>query len=339
MATKNFVTQWEIWGKTLGPEGELSVDVDVQWLLEHIERYCKAMSSNPTPHLAHLLPLNGKWKQDVTAWLSEDVPSFDYGGYVVGDTPETATLWCKQEGVISGIPFAQEVFNQCQLEVEWLVEEGTYLKPEGKLAVAKVKGPARNILLAERTALNLLARGSGIASQSYKTITLARESGYRGIIAGTRKTTPGLRRLEKYSMLVGGCDQHRYDLSSMVMLKDNHVWSTGSITAAVKNARAVCGFSVKIEVECQNEDEANEAIAAGADVIMLDNFTGEGLKVAASNIKARWAGAKSFLLECSGGLTLANIKTYLSNEIDIYSTSSIHQGVGYVDFSLKIDQK
>lgn len=297
------------------------------------------MSNNKHPQYAHLLPLNGQWKQDVTAWLSEDVPSFDYGGYVVGNTPETATLWCKQEGVLAGVPFAQEVFSQCKLEVEWLVKEGEYLKPEGKLAVAKVKGPARNILLAERTALNLLARGSGIATQSHKTITLARESGFKGLIAGTRKTTPGLRRLEKYCMLVGGCDQHRYDLSSMVMLKDNHVWSTGSITAAVENARSVCGFSVKIEVECQSEDEANEAIAAGADVIMLDNFSGEDLKVAAVSIKRKWLGSKSFLLECSGGLTLANISTYLSNEIDIYSTSSIHQGVGYVDFSLKIDQK
>lgn len=297
------------------------------------------MSANPNPTFSHLLPLNGEWKQDVTKWLSEDVPSFDYGGYVVGETPETATLWCKQEGVISGIPFSEEVFKQCKVEVEWLVEEGQYLSPNGKLAVAKIRGPARNILLAERTALNLLARASGIATQSFKTISLARKSGYKGIIAGTRKTTPGLRRLEKYSMLVGGCDQHRYDLSSMVMLKDNHIWSTGSITSAVKNARKVCGFAVKIEVECQTEKEADEAIEAGADVIMLDNFDGPDLKIAANNLKARWAGKKSFLLECSGGLRLDNLEGYLTNEIDVYSTSSIHQGVSYVDFSLKIDQK
>ncbi|CAM9020842.1 unnamed protein product [Wickerhamomyces anomalus] len=265
------------------------------------------MSANPNPTFSHLLPLNGEWKQDVTKWLSEDVPSFDYGGYVVGETPETATLWCKQEGVISGIPFSEEVFKQCKVEVEWLVEEGQYLSPNGKLAVAKIRGPARNILLAERTALNLLAKSVG--------------------------------RLEKYSMLVGGCDQHRYDLSSMVMLKDNHIWSTGSITSAVKNARKVCGFAVKIEVECQTEQEADEAIEAGADVIMLDNFEGPDLKIAANNLKARWTGKKSFLLECSGGLRLDNLEGYLTNEIDVYSTSSIHQGVSYVDFSLKIDQK
>ncbi|KAH3671816.1 hypothetical protein WICMUC_004534 [Wickerhamomyces mucosus] len=295
------------------------------------------MTTNPNPKFSHLLPVNGQWKKDITNWLTEDTPSFDYGGYVVGDLLQTATLWCKSEGVISGVPFAQEVFNQCQLQVEWLVEEGDYLKPETKTAVAKVKGPVRNILLAERVALNLLARASGIASASYKIISLAKESGYKGLIAGTRKTTPGLRKLEKYSMIVGGCDQHRYDLSSMVMLKDNHIWSTGSITSAVENTRKVCGFSVKIEVECQSEREADEAIAAGADVIMLDNFKGEDLKIAAQSIKQKWLNKKSFLLECSGGLTLANIGTYLSNEIDIYSTSAIHQGVGYVDFSLKID--
>lgn len=293
--------------------------------------------SNPNPKFAHLLPLNGQWKTDITNWLTEDTASFDYGGFVVGDVPKTATLFCKSSGVVSGIPFAQEVFDQCQLQVEWLVEEGTLLEPRGKIAVAKVSGPARNILLAERVALNILARSSGIATQSYKTIKLAKESGFQGIIAGTRKTTPGFRRLEKYSMLVGGCDQHRYDLSSMVMLKDNHIWSTGSITSAVTNARKACGFSVKIEVECQSEEEANEAIEAGADVIMLDNFTGDDLKIAAQSIKSRWAGEKSFLLECSGGLTLENIGTYLTNEIDVYSTSSIHQGTGYVDYSLKID--
>lgn len=157
-------------------------------------------------------------------------------------------MYCKQDGMLCGVPFAQEVFNQCELQVEWLFKEGSFLEPSkndsGKIVVAKITGPAKNILLAERTALNILSRSSGIATASHKIISLARSTGYKGTIAGTRKTTPGLRRLEKYSMLVGGCDTHRYDLSSMVMLKDNHIWATGSITNAVKNARAVCGFAL-----------------------------------------------------------------------------------------------
>ncbi|ANB12571.1 nicotinate-nucleotide diphosphorylase (carboxylating) [Sugiyamaella lignohabitans] len=290
---------------------------------------------------AHALPVSGEWKAQVTAWLSEDVPSFDVGGFVVGDEEKTATVWCKQTGVLSGVPFASEVFRQCEVDVEWLFKEGVLIEvAEGeKTAVAKLKGPARNLLLSERTALNLLARASGVATKSRRLLDLARKSGYKGTIAGTRKTTPGLRLLEKYSMVVGGIDPHRYDLSSMVMLKDNHIWSTGSITNAVKSARAVAGFAMKIEVECQSETEADEAIAAGADVIMLDNFTGEGLRVAASSIKTRWAakGITGFLLECSGGLREENISGYFCDDIDIYSTSSVHQGTGVVDFSLKID--
>ncbi|CAR24638.1 nicotinate-nucleotide diphosphorylase (carboxylating) [Lachancea thermotolerans CBS 6340] len=293
------------------------------------------------PEFQHLLPASGLWRQDVTNWLQEDVPAFDFGGFVVGSDAKMATLLCKQAGVLSGVPFAQEVFDQCQLNVEWLYKEGDFLDPastaNGKLAVAKVSGEARNILLAERTALNLLSRCSGIATASRELVSTARKTGYQGIIAGTRKTTPGLRRLEKYSMLVGGCDTHRYDLSSMVMLKDNHIWSTGSITNAVKNARSVCGFAVKIEVECQSEEEADEAIEAGADVIMLDNFSGNSLKSAAQSLKQKWDGKKQFMLECSGGLKLSNISEFLCHDIDIYSTSSIHQGTGVIDFSLKIN--
>lgn len=296
--------------------------------------------SNPNPKYAHLLPLNGSWKQDIARWIAEDIPSFDYGGYVVGDLQNSATLWCKSDGVVSGVPFANEVYSQFGLEVEWFVEEGAYLTPTktGKVKVATVKGPVKDILAAERLSLNILARASGIATQSYITIKKAREVGYSGIIAGTRKTTPGLRLIEKYSMLIGGCDAHRYDLSSMIMLKDNHIWSTGSIKGAVESAKKVIGFSTKIEVEVQSEAEADEAIEAGADIIMLDNFTGSDLQIAAQSIKSRWTGKdKKFYLECSGGLTLENLDQYLCNDIDIYSTSSIHQGCSIVDFSLKID--
>lgn len=293
---------------------------------------------------ANLLPVSGSWKLDITNYLSEDVPSFDYGAFVVGDKYETALLYMKQAGLICGVPFASEVFKQCELDVEWHYKEGEFIDEKvlassnGKIVVATVKGPANKILLSERTALNILARSSGIATQSYVTKTLADETGFPGLIAGTRKTTPGLRLIEKYSMLVGGVDAHRYDLSSMVMLKDNHIKSTGSIAQAVKSARRVCGFAVKVEVEVSTENDAREAIDAGADVIMLDNFSGSELQTVAKNLKHFYKGSdKKFLLECSGGLTLQNLSSYLCNDIDIYSTSSIHQGTGIIDYSLKIN--
>jgi nicotinate-nucleotide pyrophosphorylase (carboxylating) len=168
-----------------------------------------------------------------------------------------------------------------------------------------------------------------------------RKAGYSNILAGTRKTTPGFRVVEKYGMLVGGSDQHRFDLSSMTMLKDNHVWACGSITKAVHAAKAVGGFSIKVEVECQSEEEATEAIKAGADIVMLDNFTADGVKVAAASLKEKFSGKgreprKEFLIEVSGGLTEENVEGFVCNDVDIISTSSIHQGVGHVDFSLKI---
>jgi len=276
----------------------------------------------------------------VTSWLAEDTPSFDYGGFVVGSTPRKAQLLCKSPGILAGIPFFDEVFRQLDCTVTWHFAEGALLVPAaegGKIKVATVNGPTRKLLLGERVALNTLARCSGVATKSRKMLDLVREAGYTGILAGTRKTTPGFRLVEKYGMLVGGIDGHRHDLSSMIMLKDNHIWAKGSITKAVHAAKAVGGFALKVEVECQTEAEADEAIEAGADIVMLDNFDGPGLKLAAASLKQRWRGKREILLESSGGLTEANVREYVNSDIDIISTSSVHQGVAHVDFSLKID--
>ena len=224
--------------------------------------------------------------------------------------------------------------------------------------VATVRGPARKLLLGERVALNTLARCSGIATKSHRLLKVLRAAGYTNTLAGTRKTTPGFRLVEKYGMLVGGCDPHRYDLSAMTMLKDNHLWACGSIPKAVAAAKATGGFAVKVEVECQTVEEAHEAVKAGADIVMLDNFTGERVKVAAKALKERW-GRERVLVEISGGLTEDNVAAYVCNgmwqqplllfssvlltdpgsigvDIDIISTSSIHQSAAHVDFSLKI---
>ncbi|KAH6630492.1 Quinolinate phosphoribosyl transferase [Chaetomium sp. MPI-SDFR-AT-0129] len=286
--------------------------------------------------LEHLLPVS--WKTQITAWLAEDTPSFDVGGFVVGDAQRSATLWGKSSGILAGVPFFNEVFTQCGCTVEWHAREGSHVETHGgKTALATVRGPARGLLEGERVALNILARCSGIASKSRRLLVNLRTAGWEGTLAGTRKTTPGFRLVEKYGMLIGGADTHRMDLSTMTMLKDNHVWSRGSITQAVKAAKAAGGFSLKVEVEVQSEEEADEAIAAGADVVMLDNFTGEGVKVASRSLKQRWAGKKHFLVEVSGGLTEENAEAYVCSDVDILSTSSIHQGVSHVDFSLKIN--
>ncbi|KAH0542398.1 hypothetical protein FGG08_003243 [Glutinoglossum americanum] len=260
-------------------------------------------------HVCHLLPPG--YKQMVRDWLTEDCPSFDYGGFVVGEDAREARLLGKSPGILAGVPFVNEVFAQLDCTVEWHINEGAAFEPIKH--VATVKGPARKILLGERVALNTLARCSGIATKSHNLLSLLRSSAYTGTLAGTRKTTPGFRLVEKYGMLIGGADPHRHDLSSMVMLKDNHVWSTGSIAGAVGAAKAAGGFAVKVEVECRSEEEADEAIAAGADVVMLDNFGPEGVRSSAGRIKERWRarGRGDVLLEISGGLTEENVGEYI----------------------------
>ena len=201
------------------------------------------------------------------------------------------------------------------------------------VVVATVTGKVRNILMGERTALNIMTRASGIATQSRKFTDIKLANKWHGEIAATRKTTPGFRLVEKYSVLVGGCSTHRMDLSSMVMLKDNHVWSTGSITNSVKKARTACGFSTKIEVECRSLEEAYEAVAAGADIVMLDNYTGEGFKVAAAELKKK---CPHVIIEGSGGITLDSVASYMCESVDVLSCGSLTQGYPALDFSLKI---
>ncbi|KAH6915060.1 nicotinate-nucleotide diphosphorylase [Coprinopsis sp. MPI-PUGE-AT-0042] len=289
------------------------------------------------PSYAHLLPPG--WKSQITQWLQEDTPSFDYGGFVVGEVPRTAFLFGKgkEPAVLAGSPFVTEIFSQLACEVEWHLEEGDVFDPVKH--VATVKGKARHLLIGERVALNLLARCSGIATKSKRIKDLARSYGYQGIIAGTRKTTPGFRLVEKYGMLVGGIDPHRHDLSSMIMLKDNHIWSCdNSITKAIEAARSVGGFSLLLDVEVRTEAEADEAIEAGADIVMLDNMEGDQLLSVAKALKERWGGKRKFLLESSGGITEENLKERAINEIDIFSTSAVHQSVQHIDFSLKIQR-
>jgi nicotinate-nucleotide pyrophosphorylase (carboxylating) len=146
------------------------------------------------PVYAHLLPPS--WATQVTAWLAEDTPSFDWGGFVVGESPREAHLFAKSSGILAGVPFFDEVFKQLQCTVKWNYSEGDWIDTTTtkKVVVAVVNGPVRNLLLGERVALNTLARCSGIATASHLFSAKAREAGFKGIVAGTRKTTPGENR-------------------------------------------------------------------------------------------------------------------------------------------------
>jgi len=172
-------------------------------------------STSSSYTLANILP--PFWKDIIKGYLRDDAPTFDIGGYVVGDSMEMAKLLCKTSSILAGIPFFNAVFEELNCTIEWNYTEGTYIQAPAVVAI--VKGPVRNLLLGERTALNILSRASGIATASHELVEIAKQHQWHGEVAGTRKITPGFRLIEKYALLVGGASTHRMDLSHMVMLK------------------------------------------------------------------------------------------------------------------------
>lgn len=276
--------------------------------------------------------------EHIPRWLSLDIPKFDVGGLVVGDTPATASILCKSPGVCTGFPFAEEVFRTLGCSVQWLHPEGKEVNAEeakSKIVIGKVTGPTRRLLQGERTALNILARASGIATLARRFVRIAEEAGWKGHIAGTRKTTPGAFALvEKYALLVGGASTHRMDLSQMTMLKDNHIWAKGGIEESIRAAKRAAGFAGKIDVECRDLDEAWEAVNAGADIVMLDNFPPEDAASAAAQLKAKYP--RGLTIEVSGGIRESTLKSYLAPHADVVSIGALTQGYSTVDFSMKL---
>ncbi|EGG18932.1 nicotinate-nucleotide diphosphorylase [Cavenderia fasciculata] len=293
-------------------------------------------NNNGQSSLSYLIP-KSTIQEQVRAWLKEDIPSFDYGGAVVGDKKEVAYLLGKQPGVFSGTVFFNEIFIMLDCEVKWIIKDGEEMNGDASKPqrLAEVTGSVRNILMGERLALNIISRSSGITTRASEMKKLVDAKCWKGTLAGTRKTTPGFRLVEKYALLVGGVDGHRMDLSSMIMLKDNHIWSSGNITNAVHSAKSVGGFSIKVEVECRSEDEACEAMEAGADVIMLDNMVPAELATVSLSLKSKYP---HIVIEASGGIVPATLTRYALPTIDIISMGSLTQSVPHIDISLKIQK-
>ena len=277
-------------------------------------------------------------KETVKLWIEEDLPLLDVGGYVVGDKEEIGHLLCKSSCTMAGRPWAQATYDYFGLEVEWKHADGDVFEcteQQKKHIVAIVKGPCRKILMAERVSLNVLSRASGVATATAVAVAIKNRENWNGEVAGTRKTTPGLRAVEKYSLIVGGGSTHRNDLSQMVMLKDNHIWSCGDITKAVTKAKSAAGFSMKVEVECQSVEEAWTAAAAGAEVVMLDNFDPKDIGNAALKVKEKYPNV---IVEASGGITQDTMHLFMDSNVDVISRGNLTQGYPCIDFSLKIQR-
>lgn len=261
--------------------------------------------------------------------LDEDITDMDVSTKILGSSETLATveLLAKQDGVLSGMAVFERVFTllNAKVSVDWLKKDGQTFK-DGEM-LAKIHGDVEILLTAERVALNFLQRMSGIATATHNMIDQLSGSNIK--LMDTRKTTPGLRILEKYSVRVGGGNNHRYNLSDMIMLKDNHINAAGGVKEAIKLAQEHSPFIKKIEVETENLEMVKEAVAAGADVIMLDNMNIDEMKAAIDLIGGR------AIVEASGNLTSENIKNLKTLDIDYVSSGAITHSAGIVDLSMK----
>jgi nicotinate-nucleotide pyrophosphorylase (carboxylating) len=240
--------------------------------------------------------------------------------------PMRAAMTARKPGVLAGTQTARLAFNLLDpaLCIEVLAEDGAHLEPGSQ--VLRVSGDARAILAAERVALNFVCRLSGIATATAALVEAAKP--HKARIVCTRKTTPGLRALEKQAVRVGGGGNHRYGLDDAVLIKDNHIAVAGGIRAAIEAARANVGHLVKIEVEVDSLDQLDEALAAGVDAVLLDNMSPDQLRAAVAKVGGR------ALTEASGGVTLANVGAIAATGVDIISVGWLTHSAPILDLGL-----
>ena len=280
-----------------------------------------------TPNVT--LGYNPAAREIIRLALAEDIGRGDLTteATIPADAQATAEIEQKAPGVLCGLPVIEAVFAELdpRVEVTRVAEEGSW---GDRRVVARLHGPARSILTGERTALNFVQRLSGVATAGRR----AREAvaGTNATVLDTRKTTPGHRVLEKYAVRVGGCRNHRAGLDDAVLIKENHIRAAGGIAAAVAAARTRIGPAQQIEVEVTNPAELDEALAAGAELILLDNHTLDGLRAAVAQTAGRAR------LEASGGITLDNLAAVAGTGVDFISLGALTHSAGAIDFSLEV---
>ena len=261
--------------------------------------------------------------------LEEDITSEDVSTNAVMPKAQKGSvdLIAKQDGIIAGLDVYARTFEllDADTQIEFQCADGDAVKKGQLLAV--VTGDIRVLLSGERVALNYLQRMSGIATYTHEVAEMLKGSSVT--LLDTRKTTPNCRIFEKYAVRVGGGQNHRYNLSDGVLLKDNHIGAAGSVTKAIQMAKAYAPFVRKIEVEVETLEQVKEAAEAGADIIMLDNMTPDTMKQAVDLINGR---AKT---ECSGNITRENIKKICEIGVDYVSSGALTHSAPILDISMK----
>lgn len=265
----------------------------------------------------------------IDAALREDMPEGDITseGIIPADARSEAIFLAKEDGILAGLAIAHRVFEKIDsaVEVTEKIQDGAAFRKSDILAC--VEGPTIALLKGERTALNFLQRLSGIATATRRFVDAV--AGTKAKILDTRKTTPGLRLLEKYAVKAGGGTNHRLSLSDMVLIKDNHLRYVGSVAEAVRRARAAVRPGIRIEVEASDLSQVRDALAAGADMIMLDNMTLELMSEAVTLVAGRVP------LEASGNMSLDRVRAVAETGVDFISVGALTHSARAIDISLE----
>ena len=269
----------------------------------------------------------------ISCALTEDVGSGDVTTNLIVPKNEKsrASFYAKENGVIAGLTVAKSVFTKLDKKSIWknFVKEGDRVNAGTR--IAEVTGSYRALLTGERTALNILQRLSGIATQTSEFVRLAEGTKVR--VLDTRKTVPGLRTLDKYAVKIGGGENHRSGLYDMVLIKDNHIKAAGGITSAVERIRKNLKAKIKIEVETSNLDEVCEAVNCNVDIIMLDNMTNDAMKEAVRIISGK------IKVEASGNVTVNNFRQIAEIGVDYISIGALTHSVKALDINMKIENR
>ena len=279
-----------------------------------------------------LLDINfDQLRDDIRRWLREDVGSGDITTQLTIDKASNSkgTLLAKSETILTGLEVARLVFLEVDptVEFEALMPEGSVVKNRDRIAIRT--GSSRSILTGERLGLNLLQHMCAIASTTSTYVTKVAPYGCK--IIDTRKTTPGLRQLEKYAVRVGGGFNHRFGLSDGILIKDNHIEAVGSIVEAVRRARMGAPHLMKIEVEVGNLSEVVQALEAGAEAILLDNMTNDEMTRAVEVI------SKRAIVEASGGMNLLRVEEVAKCGVDLISVGALTHSVVAADISMDFE--
>jgi len=269
-------------------------------------------------------------KKELLRFISEDIQGGDITSVLLPKKKIKAKIISRQEGVLAGVKFAGDIFRLKGCNVKIIKKDGAKLK--SNQIILQISGNAGTVLSCERTALNLLSRMSGIATQTNFLVSKIRKINRKTKLYSTRKTAPGLRFFDKEAIMIGGGHKHRMSLNDMVMIKDNHLLVTNSMKGIIKNARK---RHKHVEVEVENQRDAILAASSGATIVMLDNFSPVQIKKTITTLQKKKLRNK-VKLEASGGINSKNITAYAKTGVDIISVGSITNSVKGLDLSLEV---